>query len=246
MRAPRLRARSSDSSTKNAAPSAITNPSRSASNGRDACAGSSLRVLSAPMRANAASVIGVIGTSVPPAITTSDDPSRMRRTPSPIAFVPAAHAVAMQSAGPVQPNCIEITPAVAFGIIIGTKNGLTRAGALLEVRRAVLLERVEPADAGRRDDRAAVGVGAPSSPGVLERVGGRGEPELRDAVLAARLLRPEVRDRDRSRGPRRRSAPARSDASNAWIGPAVESAGAQTSPRTSRGRCRRASSRPCR
>ena len=73
-------------------------------------------------------------------------PSRISRTPSPIAFAPAAHAVEMQSAGPVKPKCIEITPAVAFGIIIGTKNGLTRDGALLEERLAVLLERGEPAD----------------------------------------------------------------------------------------------------
>ena len=66
--------------------------------------------------------------SVPPAMTTSALPSRMSRTPSPIAFAPAAHAVEMQNAGPVQPKCIEMTPAVAFGIIIGTKNGLTREG----------------------------------------------------------------------------------------------------------------------
>ena len=79
------------------------------------------------MRAKAATVIEV-NASVPPAMTMSALPSRTRRTPSPIAFAPAAQAVLMQNAGPVQPNRIEITPAVAFGIIIGTKNGLTRAG----------------------------------------------------------------------------------------------------------------------
>ena len=92
------------------APSAITKPSRSASNGRDARSGSSLRVLSAPMRANAETVSGVTGASVPPATTTSALPSRTMRTPSPMALAPAAHAVAMQSAGPVKPNWIEIMP----------------------------------------------------------------------------------------------------------------------------------------
>ena len=110
----------------NPAPSAMTNPSRAASNGREAREGSSFRVLIAPMRANADTVRGVTGASVAPATTTSALPSRTMRTPSPIALAPAAHAVEMQSAGPVNPNRIEIIPAAAFGIIIGTKNGLTR------------------------------------------------------------------------------------------------------------------------
>src|SRR5262245_64982416 len=104
----------------------MTKPSRSTSNGRDARPGSSLRVLIAPIRANAETVSGVTGASVAPATTTSALPSRTMRTPSPIAFAPAAHAVEMQSAGPVNPKRIEIDHAAAFGIIIGTKNGLTR------------------------------------------------------------------------------------------------------------------------
>ena len=51
----------------------------------------------------------------------------MSRAASPIAFALAAHAVATQKFGPFQPNCIAIVPAVAFAIIIGTRNGLTRA-----------------------------------------------------------------------------------------------------------------------
>ncbi len=67
-----------------------------------------------------------MGASVPPATTTSALPSRIMRDASPIAFAPAAHAVEMQRFGPVQPKRIEIIPAVAFAIIIGTRNGLTR------------------------------------------------------------------------------------------------------------------------
>ena len=146
----------------------------------------------APMRANAETVSGVTGASVAPATTTSALPSRTMRTPSPIAFAPAAHAVEMHSAGPVKPNRMEIMPAAAFGIIIGTKNGLTRLAPRCEERGLVLLHGLEPADAGRRDHRAAAGVGAELA-GVAERVGRGAEAELREAVDAAHLLGTEVR-----------------------------------------------------
>ena len=79
------------------------------------------------MRANAEIAVPVMHDSVPPVITTSALSSRMRRAASPIACALAAHAVEMQRFGPVQPNCIATVPAVAFVIIIGTRNGLTRA-----------------------------------------------------------------------------------------------------------------------
>ena len=49
------------------APSPITNPSRLASNGRDALAGSSLRVDIAFIEQKPATLNGVIAASVPPA-----------------------------------------------------------------------------------------------------------------------------------------------------------------------------------
>src|SRR5438034_8065797 len=55
----------------------MTNPSRSSSNGREACAGSSLRVLIARITLNAAYVIGASGASAPPASITSARPSRI-------------------------------------------------------------------------------------------------------------------------------------------------------------------------
>ena len=63
-------------------------------------AGSSLRALSAPMRANAAIAVGVIDASVPPAITTSARPERMSSTPSPMLLAPDAQAVATARQGP--------------------------------------------------------------------------------------------------------------------------------------------------
>ena len=43
-----------------------------------------------------------------------------------MALAPAAHAVEMHNAAPVKPYRMEICPAAALGIIMGTKNGLTR------------------------------------------------------------------------------------------------------------------------
>ena len=160
------------------APSDITKPSRSASNGRDARAGSSLRVLSAPMRANAEIVSGVTPASVPPATTASAVPSRMRRAPSPIACVPAAHAVAMHMLGPVQPKLIEIAPAVAFGIIIVTKNGLTRlAPRSMNVCWLISIDSSPPTPVAAITAQRLGS--APSSPASRQRVDGR--PEARAA-----------------------------------------------------------------
>jgi hypothetical protein len=60
-------------------------------------------------------------------MTTSATPSRISRAASPIAWALAAHAVVMHRFGPLHPNCIAMVPAVALAIIIGTRNGLTRA-----------------------------------------------------------------------------------------------------------------------
>ncbi len=125
MRAPRSTARSICSRSRKPAPSPITNPSRSTSNGREASSGSSLRVDSVVMRQKAEMVIGVITASAPPAMTTSAEPSRIMRTPSPMAFDEVAQAVATQKLGPVQPNSMPMTAVGALAMNIGTVNGLT-------------------------------------------------------------------------------------------------------------------------
>ena len=53
-----------------------------ASNGRDAFVGSALRFDNAPMFPSAATATGRIGASVPPAMTTSASPARIRRSAS--------------------------------------------------------------------------------------------------------------------------------------------------------------------
>src|SRR5438105_3134761 len=128
MRAPRASARSSRSSTRKADPSPITNPWRPTSNGREAWAGWSWRPERAPIRAKAAMAMGTTTASAPPARTTSAVPSRIRRAPSPTAWVPAAQAVATQTLGPVQPSSMATIAGVAVGIIIGTRNDVTRVG----------------------------------------------------------------------------------------------------------------------
>ena len=178
-RAARARARSSGSSTSAAAPSPMTKPSRSASNGRDACSGSSLRVAERGHARERGDRRAGVST---PRCRRRSRRRRCRRgcsrAASPIACALAAHAVEMQRFGPVQPNCIATVPAVAFVIIIGTKNGLTRAGALLEVDRDLVLERDEPADAGAGDHGAR---GRDRRPRRPRRRGRRPRPRSRAA-----------------------------------------------------------------
>ena len=215
------------------APSAITKPSRSASNGRDARAGSSLRVLSAPMRANAEMVSGVTGASVPPATTTSaravaDEARRLRRW----RWRRPRTRWRCRGWGRSSRSCIEIMPAVAFGIIIGTKNGLTRLGARLEERRLVLLH---ASRAHRRRWRRSPRTGSGRRRARRRRSSASAaarEAELRDAVLAADLLGPEVRRSGRSRGPRTRTARGAPTGRSARSAPAVPSPGAAPSSRS--------------
>ncbi len=127
MVAPRATARSHVSSTRNAAPSPMTKPSRSTSNGRDALAGSGLLV-SAPIRVKAAMHTGLTQASVPPATTSSAVPSRTMRAASPMAWAPVVQAVDTARFGPVRRWRMPTSAAVALAIIIGTRNGLTRSG----------------------------------------------------------------------------------------------------------------------
>src|SRR5712692_7651271 len=95
MRAPRRRANSSSSRITMPAPSPITNPSRSKSNGRDAWTGSSFLVESARKAANPATLIGVMADSAPPQIIASASPRWIILKLSPIACAPAEQAVAV-------------------------------------------------------------------------------------------------------------------------------------------------------
>ena len=79
------------------------------------------------MRQKAARATGETAASAPPATATSTEPSRTMRTASPMAWAPAAHAVVTVRLGPVKSPRMATSAPVAFGIIIGTKNGLTRS-----------------------------------------------------------------------------------------------------------------------
>ena len=128
MRAPRARACSSSSSTRIAAPSAITKPSRPASKGRDASSGASLRVLSARIAPKAARPVSLTGASAPPASIATAAPRLMISNASPMPPAPAAHAVVTACSGPLVPRCSETCAAPMLGIIIVAKNGLTARG----------------------------------------------------------------------------------------------------------------------
>ena len=73
-----------------------------------------------------AMAVSTKGASLPPARTTSQRPCAMSRAALASAWVPAAHAVQVFSAGPWKPCRMETAAGAALGIIIGTMKGETR------------------------------------------------------------------------------------------------------------------------
>ena len=91
----------STSRTKTAAPSPITNPSRAASKGRDACSGLSLNaVVRERERSNPVKANGWMQDSAPPASITSASPNAMKREASPMEWAPVVQAVVTAWEGP--------------------------------------------------------------------------------------------------------------------------------------------------
>ena len=126
--------------------------------------------------------------SVPPQSITSARPSRIASQPSPIAMFDAAHAVHSESSGPRVPSSIETQPAPRFGMIAGIENGLTRSGPRSTSTAWHSWNDRKPADSGR--DRGADPVGLPLDleAGVGDRLPGRREDQVREAVHPPRLL----------------------------------------------------------
>src|ERR1035437_4121273 len=123
MGAPRRRACSSSSRTRMPAPSPMTKPSRSLSQGRLARAGSSLRVERARMAANPPTPMGVMAASAPPAIITSASQCWMMRKESPMEWALVVQAVAVAAFGPLAPNLMETCPAARLMMAAGMKKG---------------------------------------------------------------------------------------------------------------------------
>ena len=106
----------------------MTKPSRSRSHGREACCGSSFRVLNAFIAPNPARPIGIMAASEPPATKTSASPNLIMRHDSPMALFEVAQAVTMHMFGPRIPNSIEINPLAMLLISMGMVKAETRLG----------------------------------------------------------------------------------------------------------------------
>ena len=180
------------------APSPMTNPSRPRSNGREAAAGSSLRVDSARIAAKPPTRTSLMPASDDPAIITSASPRRIISHASPRAWPPVAQADETAKLGPRAPKTMAAWPAARLGIAIGMKNGLIRSGPFVDRDRGLLGERGAAADPGPEDDPGPLGE-EPVEPlreaGVGQRLARRHEGELRVAVVAALLL--AIQDRRR-------------------------------------------------
>ena len=107
----------------------MTNPHLSASNGRDARWGSSLKLVAIAFIAQKpAKLNGVTAASLPPAKITSSRPICKCKRASPIAWVPVAHALTTLKFTPFAPTSIATTPEDIFARRFGIINGDTRLG----------------------------------------------------------------------------------------------------------------------
>ena len=141
----------------------------------------------AVMLAKPAIDVGVIAASVPPAMTTSQRPSMMRRAPLPMACVPAAHAVTVFSQGPCHPKRIDTLAQAELAIIIGTRNGDTRRRTLFVVDDDLLFERGDATDAGTDPHAAPRRIGDDVA-GLIDGFLRGGDRELCEAIGPPRFL----------------------------------------------------------
>src|SRR5438067_3294949 len=130
MRVSRPRACSERSRVTAPAPSEITKPARSRSNGRESRSGWSLSPTRARMLMKPATITGTIAASVPPAIMASASPRRTVSNASPMAWPPVAQADTTAMFGPIAPRMIARMPLAESVRKWGRKNGLTRSGPL--------------------------------------------------------------------------------------------------------------------
>ena len=76
-------------------------------------------------------------------------------------------------------------PLAAFTIIFGTRNAETRSGPLCQQLRELLLDLVQPTDAGANDHAAAEQIFfGEIQPALADRIGAGDEGKLREAIDA--------------------------------------------------------------
>ncbi len=119
----RARACSYSSSTMTPAPSPMTKPSRSLSQGREAVAGSSLRVDRAWAEAKPPTASADTVASAPPQTIASASPYSIIRADRPIACRPVVQAVTTAMLGPLRPNMIDRLPEIMLLMVPGMKKG---------------------------------------------------------------------------------------------------------------------------
>ena len=186
------------------APSPSTNPSRSASNGREARSGSSLRCESVRACTNPATVMPVMQASAPPAITTSASPAAQQpHRPGQRLGPGRARRHRRVHARP----CLELQADPRGGPVghehrDGERGDLAQAGALQQV---VLVEQGDrAADAGADHDGEPLRVdhlAGLAEAGVRPRLLGGDERHLLAAVQPPRLhARDHLERRHRQRG----------------------------------------------
>ena len=165
-RAPRATANSTASMTSSAPPSPMTNPSRSASNGREACPGSSLRPWPrARMMSNAPNASGDSGTSTPPAIAASMSPPRIAAGLADRDGAAGAGVRRRQDRAADVERDAEVRRGRPAEYREGERRG-DRPEAALEVLLVLRLGERDPAEGRPREMPIRSASGAPATPGT--------------------------------------------------------------------------------
>ena len=177
----RARRRAShSSSTSTAAPSLMTKPSRSASNGRDVPTLDSAVMLREPGqrgdRHRRLAAAGEHGVAAP----VGDEPRRVADRVRP----GRARGDTSSRTGPASRSASTVPRPRALAIIIGTRNGDTRRSPFSTPHDHLRLERLESADAGAEEHAGAIGVDADVTR-LRERLGRGGEGDLRERRCAS-------------------------------------------------------------
>ncbi len=219
----------------------MTKPSRSTLYGREACSGSSLRLESACIEANEATVIGWMADSVPPAITTSAqaEPQVLERVDDRLGARRArgGHGARVGACAEVHRD--------GGGSGVGhehrDRHRHDAPRSLLAQGVPRIEQRPDTADAGGEVDAEALGFDVGGS-GVRPRLASGHEGELRRGVEALGLgaLQHGVGAHERFRGERHRQVVlARPIRTRGCVRRRFRPAG----PSSSRGRCRRSATR---
>jgi hypothetical protein len=160
----------------------ITKPSRSASNGRLAASGSSLRRESARIAEKPETPTLVIAASLPPQSITSARPSRIASSPAPIAICDTAQAVHSDKRGPLRAKLDRDPTGAHVRNDLRDRKRANPIGPPADQRVVAILERLQTTHRARDRSTNPVRLPLDSEPRIRLGLTRRRHNHLREAI----------------------------------------------------------------